>query len=139
MSFRIILWKISCNIFKKIITLWSHFVIYKITQTQVYCLIFLIEVFLFHPLRWRSIYWLSYEEAGYALTHFRPMFPFYNPWKHQKTFGFRGHKMGKPEMGKLCKTTIRWYLLYSAIISHMYQDHFFNNVYKNVKNIRFSN
>ena len=22
------------------------------------------------------------------LTHFRPMFPFYTPWKHQKTFGF---------------------------------------------------
>ena len=22
------------------------------------------------------------------LTHFRPMFPFYTPWKHHETFGF---------------------------------------------------
>ena len=33
------------------------------------------------------------------LTHFWPMFPFYTPWKQQKTKGFsgvfRGYKMGK--------------------------------------------
>ena len=33
---------------------------------------------------WLSIFW----------THFWPMFPFYTPWKHQKTFVFRGYKMG---------------------------------------------
>ena len=26
--------------------------------------------------------------ADYFLTHFRPMFHFYAPWKLQKTFGF---------------------------------------------------
>ena len=30
------------------------------------------------------------------LTYFWPIFPFYTPWKHQKTFSgvFRGYKMG---------------------------------------------
>ena len=23
-----------------------------------------------------------------SITHFQPMFPFYTPWKHQKTSGF---------------------------------------------------
>ena len=28
------------------------------------------------------------DEEAIGLTHFRPMFPFYTPWKHQKTKDF---------------------------------------------------
>ena len=36
----------------------------------------------------------SFQQQGFLLTHFQPMFHFYTPWKHQKTFSFLMYSAG---------------------------------------------
>ena len=42
----------------------------------------------------QKILWKPLLEAIITLTHFMPLDPFFNPWKHQKTRGFRGYIKG---------------------------------------------
>ena len=46
----------------------------------------LLQVYVFNRTE-RFLFSIPAKYGGMGLTHFRPMFPFCSPWKHQKTFG----------------------------------------------------